>query len=111
MSFGRFPFRKELRNHNEMISAIIIPTRGAIIIKLAVLRILGSEAMLIAPKPPACAIAAPAKPPMSVCDEEEGIPNHHVSRFQQIAAINPENTTGNVINSFVTVLAIVLATP
>ena len=39
---------------------------------------------------PACAIAAPAKPPIKVWDEEDGIPYHHVRRFQQIAAIIPD---------------------
>ena len=47
----------------------------------------------------ACAIAAPAKPPISVCEEEEGIPYHQVSRFQEIAASKPENITGNVMKS------------
>ena len=45
------------------------------------------------------AIAAPAKPPISVCDEEDGIPYHHVSKFQKIAAIKPEKITGKVIKS------------
>ena len=47
----------------------------------------------------ACAIAAPAKPPINVCDEEDGIPYHHVSKFQKIAANKPENITGKVIKS------------
>ena len=42
---------------------------------------------------PAQATAAPANPPISVCDEEDGIPNHHVNRFQIIAAIRPAKIT------------------
>jgi hypothetical protein len=42
----------------------------------------------------ACAIAAPANPPISVWEEEEGIPYHHVSRFQKIAASSPEKNNG-----------------
>ena len=87
---------------------MIIPTRGAKNIKEAVL-ITGAE--LIAENVPACAIAAPAKPPISVCDDDEGMPDHHVNKFQIIAAINPEKTTSNVIHSVFTVLAIVFATP
>ena len=47
----------------------------------------------------ACAIAAPANPPISVWEEEDGIPYHHVSRFQKIAANKPEKITGSVIKS------------
>ena len=47
----------------------------------------------------ACAIAAPAKPPIKVCEEEEGIPYHQVSKFQKMAAIKPEKITGKVIKS------------
>ena len=59
-----------------------------------------STILLIAIKPfviNAWQMAAPAKPPMSVCDEEEGMPYHQVSKFQKIAAINPESITGRVI--------------
>ena len=58
--------------------------------KLAIL-ITGAE--LMASKLPVCAIAAPARPPINVCEEEEGIPHHQVKRFQIIAAINPEKIT------------------
>ena len=47
----------------------------------------------------ACAMAAPAKPPIKVCEEEEGIPYHQVSKFQKIAANKPEKMTGKVIKS------------
>ena len=45
-------------------------------------------------------MAAPAKPPISVCEEEEGIPYHQVRRFHIIAAISPASITGSVINSW-----------
>ncbi len=60
---------------------------------------------------PECAIAAPANPPIKVCEEDDGIPNHHVNKFQVIAATRPAQTTGKVIKSCFTVLAIVLAIP
>ena len=47
----------------------------------------------------ACAMAAPANPPINVCDEDDGIPYHQVSRFQKIAASSPEKITGSVMNS------------
>src|SRR5687768_4623039 len=58
--------------------------------------------------PPACASAAPMNPPNKVWEELEGIPNHQVSRFQQIAAINPEKITSRVMKCSSTDLAIVL---
>src|SRR5215218_7325391 len=111
MILGRKSFRKETKNQSEIINAIMPPTSGARIIKLAVF-IIGS--LLIASHPP-YATAAPAKPPIRVWDEDEGIPNHHVKRFQAIAAIKPEKMTiipilPDTISSF-TVLATVLATP
>ena len=54
--------------------------------------ILSITAECIAPNPLA-AIADPAKPPIRVCDEEDGMPCHHVNRFQIIAAITPERIT------------------
>ena len=36
---------------------------------------------------PAAAIAAPTTPPISACDELDGSPYHHVTRFQAIAPI------------------------
>ena len=87
---------------------MIIPTNGARKIKATVF-ITGVES--IAAKVPACAMAAPAKPPIKVWDEEEGIPNHQVNKFQAMAAINPEKITGKVIKSGFTVFAMVLATP
>ena len=60
---------------------------------------------------PRAIIAAPAKPPISVCEEEEGIPFHHVNRFQTIAAITPERIIGKEIYCSTTVLDTVLAIP
>src|SRR5512146_2060050 len=40
------------------------------------------------PFSPACASAAPTRPPISACDEDEGRPSHQVIRFQVIAPSN-----------------------
>ena len=94
-----------------MINAMIIPTTGARKIKLAVFKI---TALLMVLNPP-WAIAAPANPPINVWDDDEGIPNHQVSRFQEIAAINPEKITTIMFDwgiiSLCTVFATVSATP
>ena len=55
--------------------------------------------------------AAPANPPISVCDEDEGIPNHQVAKFHMIAATIPENMTGKVIYCSITAFETVLAIP
>ena len=107
-NLGPKPFWNELINHTEIIKAMIIPISGARKIKATVF-MTGAES--IASNVPACAIAAPAKPPIKVWDEEEGIPNHQINKFQAMAAINPEKITGKVIKSVFTVFAIVLATP
>src|ERR1700722_2563786 len=57
---------------------------------------------------PACASAAPIKPPNNVCDELDGMPNHQVRRFQQMAAIRPLKITRKSIKSLLTELAMVL---
>src|SRR3954468_9440804 len=44
-------------------------------------------------KPPACASAAPINPPINVCEELDGIPNHHVSKFHAMAATSPAQMT------------------
>src|SRR5712692_7288659 len=59
---------------------------------------------------PTRATAAPAYPPMSACEEEEGIPTYQVMRFHVIAPIKPprmtlELTTSMSINPFPIVLA------
>jgi hypothetical protein len=56
-------------------------------------------------------MAAPAKPPIKVCDELEGIPSHHVSRFQIIAAMTPASITTRLISMVWAVFATVSATP
>src|SRR3989440_10028080 len=45
------------------------------------------------PLSPDCTSAAPTKPPINACDELEGKPNHHVSRFHTIA---PSNAASSV---------------
>ncbi len=105
---GPGPFLNEKMNHNEKINAMIIPINGANKIKEAVF-ITGAE--LTALKLPACAIAAPAKPPIKVWEDDDGMPDHQVSRFQIMAAINPEKTTLSVTHSCFTVLEMVSATP
>ncbi len=42
---------------------------------------------------PALATTAPARAPMSACDELEGIPYHHVIRFQMQAPMSAARTT------------------
>src|SRR3954449_4492684 len=46
---------------------------------------------------PAAANVAPITPPMSACEDDDGSPNHHVARFQEIAPIRPPSTTVGVI--------------
>jgi hypothetical protein len=106
--FGIMPFLNELRNHMEMKNAITIPIRGARKIKATITSTVDTSMEL---NDPAWAIAAPAKPPISVCDELEGIPNHHVNKFHAMAAIRPETITVSVIYSWCTVFEMVLATP
>ena len=38
-------------------------------------------------------MAAPAKPPINVWEDEEGMPSHQVNKFQRMAAIRPEKIT------------------
>jgi hypothetical protein len=60
---------------------------------------------------PAATIEAPISPPNSACDELEGSPSSHVSRFQMIAPISPAKiTTGVTRVSSTSPLEIVLAT-
>src|SRR5207244_9615055 len=39
-----------------------------------------------------CAIAAPTSPPIRACDELDGSPSHHVSRFQTMAPSSAAST-------------------
>ena len=89
---------------------IIIPIIGASKIKIRVRLIPPFSDQLMLSKPE-CAMAAPAKPPINVCDEEDGMPYHQVSRFQQMAAITPDKTTTRSYDPAFTVFATVLATP
>src|SRR5688572_16781116 len=50
-------------------------------------------------------------PPISACEDEDGNPSHHVTRFHAIAPIRPANTVSKVIDAASTMpLAIVAAT-
>src|SRR5215475_7388095 len=61
--------------------------------------------------PPAAAIVAPITPPMSACDELDGMPNSQVSRFQMIPPARPAATTVSVTSALLTrPLAMVAAT-
>ena len=59
---------------------------------------------------PAQATAAPANPPISVWEEDDGRPIHHVNRFQKVAANNPARITHKSIALLSTVLATVFPT-
>ena len=87
--------------------AITIPMNGARKIKAAILRMMLSW---IASKPFAM-MAAPAKPPISVWEEEDGIPFHQVIRFQEIAGMIPARMIGSVIYCSTTVFDTVFAIP
>src|ERR1700742_3539169 len=61
--------------------------------------------------PPAAAIVDPTTPPISACDELDGMPKYQVSKFQIIPPARPANTTVNVTKPVSTKpLAIVAAT-
>src|ERR1700759_2322131 len=49
----------------------------------------------IAPLPPATRVE-PMTPPINAWDEDDGMPNHQVVRFQQIAPISPPRATMGV---------------
>jgi hypothetical protein len=85
-------FWKYVRMMMDMITEMTIPITGASTIKATTLRIGARLIADITPAPTvaAFAIPAPAKPPIRVCDELEGIPNHQVNKFQVMAA----NKTG-----------------
>ncbi len=60
---------------------------------------------------PAAASIAPMTPPISACEELDGMPNSQVMRFQMIAPASPANTTVSVTRPVSTrPLAIVAAT-
>ncbi|MNZ85145.1 hypothetical protein D3C78_1039240 [compost metagenome] len=69
------------------------------------------ELMAPIPAPP---ITAPARDPINACEDEEGIPNHQVIRFQAIADMSAAITISTPLDSsagFATPLPIVAATP
>src|SRR5262245_65867140 len=51
---------------------------------------------------PSAANAAPTRPPISACDDDDGRPKYHVARFQAIAPISPAKTTVIVIAELLT---------
>src|SRR4051812_23832387 len=60
---------------------------------------------------PAEASVAPTIPPISACEDDEGKPNHQVTRFHAIAPTSPANTVNSVTEPASTMpLAIVAAT-
>ena len=56
-------------------------------------------------------MAAPANPPIRVCDDDDGMPFHQVYKFQMIEATTPDKIIGKVIYSSITVFDTVLAIP
>ena len=61
--------------------------------------------------PPAAAIVAPMTPPISACEELDGIPNSQVIRFQMMPPASPAATTVSVTSAvFTRPLAMVAAT-
>src|SRR6185437_9455348 len=60
---------------------------------------------------PAAANVAPMTPPISACDDEEGIPKNHVRTFHRMAPTKPAKTTSSVTTPWSTMpFAIVAAT-
>ena len=70
-----------------------MPIKGARKMKAAIFKIILSW---IASNPFAM-MAAPANPPIRVCEEEEGMPFHQITKFQVIAAIIPASIIGKVL--------------
>lgn len=61
--------------------------------------------------PPAAAMVEPMTPPISACDELDGMPSSQVSRFHKIPPVRPAETTVSVTTLVLTrPLAIVAAT-
>src|SRR5579859_8278685 len=62
------------------------------------------------PNPP-LAMPAPAMPPISACELEEGKPSHQVNRFQAMAPISADSTTnGSITEASTMPVPMVLAT-
>src|SRR5574344_19469 len=92
---------------SEMMKAMNMPMKGARKMNAAIFSI---TAPWMAANPFAM-MAEPAKPPISVWDDEEGIPFHQVSRFQMPAPTTPARIIGSVMYCSYTVLDTVLAMP
>jgi hypothetical protein len=91
----------------EIKNDIIIPRTGAMTIKIIILITPAYTTEL----QPELETAAPTNPPTRVCEELEGSPNHHVKRFQAIAATKADAITVRSITSgFITPFPIVAAT-
>ena len=61
--------------------------------------------------PPALATPAPTRPPISACDELDGIPAHQVIRFHEIAPINaPKITRASTMSALMMPVPTVCAT-
>ena len=72
---------------------------------------LGEDPVQITAPIPTAAIIAPSTPPISACEEDDGMLKYHVTRFQRIAPISPAKTIGDRRPSCSTIpLAIVAAT-
>src|SRR5690606_22311479 len=72
----------------------------------------GSDQMIASKSFEAAASAAPSRPPMSACEEDEGNPHHQVMRFQTMPPISahriswdPTSTTPASISPDAMVLA------
>jgi hypothetical protein len=90
-NFIAIPFLNEFKNQMEIRYDIIIPANGATTMNMAVAMMIPE---LIAPQPNA-ARKAPENPPINVCEDEDGIPYHHVIRFQVTALSNPAKIMGS----------------
>src|SRR3954471_13365186 len=59
--------------------------------------LLSTALKLIAPAPPATQVA-PISPPNSACEELEGSPRNHVTRFHKMAPTSPAKITTGVMS-------------
>ena len=66
-----------------------MPSSGAMKMNATVFR----SPAAISDQVPALATAAPTSPPISACEEDDGMPYHHVITFHAIAPTSAPNTT------------------
>lgn len=72
---------------------------------------LDTTPLQITPRRPTAAIVAPTMPPISACEELDGMPSNQVNRFQTIPPTRPANTNSSVTRfASIRPLAIVAAT-